>query len=170
MNQPLQAANEVTHAFRFPPAPRLGNADLYSYRAYYYYTAKDNVKALLDCEASLALNRNNVSCLFIKGQILLGEKKFNAAVDCFNECAAKKMKDHNLYFLRGMANYYLAHNEAAISDFTKYLEMDSSNAQVYYLIGICKNDIKPKTGCDYLKKAYAMGFKQASGMLDEQCK
>lgn len=170
LKQPALAANEVGRAFRFPAAPLLTNADLYSYRAYYYYSAKDNDKALMDCEASLKLNRNNVSCLFIKGQILLEKKKFNEAVDCFNECAAKKMNDGNLFFLRGMANYYLAHNEAAVADFMRYLEVDKANAQVYYLIGICKNDSKPNSGCDYLRKSYSMGFKQAASMLDEQCK
>jgi len=169
LNQPLEGVKEVTYAFRFPTMPRFGNAELYSYRAVYYFSAKDFDKAQSDCEASLKLNRNNIPCLFIKGQIFLNQKKFNEAVDCFNECAAKKMKDVNLYFMRGMASYYLAHNEAAIADFMKYLDIDKSNPQVYYFIGVCKNDIKPNSGCDYLRKSYSMGFTPAASLLEE-CK
>lgn len=170
LNKPLEAASEVNRAFKFPTTPRLTNADLYSYRAVYYLSAKELDQALSDCEASLKLNQNNIPCLFIKGQILLSKKRFNDAVDCFNECAQKKLKDVNLYFMRGMASYYLAHNEAAIADFMKYLEVDTSNPQVYYFIGICKNDMKPNSGCDYLRKSHSLGFKPAASMLDEQCK
>lgn len=139
-------------------------------RAETNYSLKEKELAMSDCNLILKTDPNNLSALFIRGQIHMENKKFDLAVIDFNKCSQQKMSSKELYALRGTANYYLANDQKAIDDLNKAIEMDPSNSILYILRAECKHNLKSGSGCTDMKTALSLGNEDAKRLRDEYCK
>lgn len=86
---------------------------------------------------------------------------------------AKQLKTKEVYKLTGLAHYYLVHDKRAIENLTQVFNFDLTQAEeadMYYIIGICKNNIKPKSGCLDFEEAIKRGQVSARTTFGEDCK
>ena len=69
-----------------------------------------------------------------------------------------------IYASRAMAYLSLKEYTAAISDFSKLIEMDSEDSESYFLRGLCKQFSQKSfmlTSCDDFRKAKQLGYQKA---------
>ncbi|HOX83826.1 MAG TPA: hypothetical protein PLJ60_12310 [Chryseolinea sp.] len=108
----------------------------------------------------------------IVGVILLIRKDYYKVLPYLNKCG-KKIITKQVFLARGFANYYLANDQLSIHDLQRALRLyptQEEQAQIYSIIGTCKNNIKPKTGCEDLLKASALGLVEAKRIYLDECK
>lgn len=105
-------------------------------------------KCIRLCYAYLGKKSGDAAVLFIRGQAYLKKKQFEFAIKDFNACTKADVKPDRLYFFRGMANYYLAHDEEAIADLTKALTESPRDGHIYMLLAkiILSQDQDAMTG------------------------
>jgi tetratricopeptide (TPR) repeat protein len=107
----------------------------------------------------------------IVGAISFDKKEYTTALQYLNKCKVN-LKTKEVYKLSGMSNYFLVQDKQAINDLTQLLEFDltqSEEAEAYYIIGICKNNITPKSGCRDIKIAIEKGQADARRNYTEEC-
>lgn len=136
-------------------------------RAAFYLELDLKSDALADSKKYLSKYPDNGFMNFVAGATIM-DKKPDDAVNYFNK-AKKVLRTKELFHLSGLAFYFLAQDSEAILDFEKSLQVDPTNAEIYFFIGICKNNQKAKTGCANMKKAIDMGLLTGNETYKEEC-
>lgn len=147
-----------------------GDDDALKMRVFALLAIEELDKCIHLCYEYLAKKPGDSAVLFIRGQASLQKKQFELAIRDFNACAKADARQERLHFFRGMANYYLAHDEEAIADLTKALTESPQDGHIYMLLADCKNNLKPGSGCDDWRTALKLGIPGAQKALDQKCK
>lgn len=77
------------------------------------------------------------------------------------------------YYSRGIVNFADSNFNSAVADFTKIIELGTSNsAEIYFLRGLSKMQLKPEAtdGCNDLKKAKELNYQFDWEMFKQVCK
>ena len=112
----------------------------------------------------------NAALLTTRGQAFLGMKEFKKAIDDFNAAAKLKVEIPELYLHRGLAHYYLANDKEAIEDMNQAAKIFPSDPVIYVIRAECKNNLKPGSGCEDIRKAISLGAQIENALADEFCK
>lgn len=108
----------------------------------------------------------------IAGGIFFEMKDYKTALQYLNSCK-DKIKTMEAYRASGLTNYYLVNDQQAINDLKIALSLSptqAEEAELYYIIGVCKNNLNPKSGCNELSKAIEKGLADAKRTYSEDCK
>ncbi|MGC3945709.1 MAG: hypothetical protein QM762_14510, partial [Chryseolinea sp.] len=128
--------------------------------------------ALKDARHYLKYFPMNERTNYIAGTALFMKKDYKTALQYVDKCKTKPTIK-TVYKLSGLCHYYLVHDQQAIEDLTKYLSLNvtqSEEAEAYYTIGICKNNVEPKSGCREIALAIEKGLTDAQLNYDDECK
>lgn len=106
---------------------------------------------------------------YISGTIYFDLKKYDKALEYFNHAKKGRLYKREVYYLSGLCNYYLVHDQLAIDDFEKALDF-GEDPQTIFLIGVCNNNLRPRTGCPQIKRAIDLGFPDQGGVYRSDCK
>lgn len=131
----------------------------------------DTQAALKDASHYLEYFPMDENINLIVGTLYFDMKDYENALQYFDK-SKLKLKTKEVYHLSGVSHYYLAHDQQAINDLTqvfKFSLTQSEEAELYYLIGICKNNVAAKSGCMDIKKAIEKGQLDAKRIFNEQC-
>lgn len=105
------------------------------------------------------------------GAILFDKKEYKNALPYLIKSKANS-ESKDAYLLSGMCHYFLVHDQQAIDDLTQALKLNPTQpeeAEIYYFIGICKNNLNPKSGCNDIRKAIEKGFADAQKTFKQEC-
>jgi lipoprotein NlpI len=160
------AISDMTKALRVKPH----FYEVMQLRAMFYLETKDIAKCLADCNTLLSHDKNDQVALLLRGQCHMAQKNHKLAVKDFNTCSDLDPTMKDLWLYRGVANYYLAQDKEAIVDLTKALQTSPDDPVIYYMLGACKNNLQPGTGCDDLRKSIKLGNPDAARMIKDECK
>lgn len=105
---------------------------------------------------------------YISGTIYFDLKKYDIALNDFNRAKEGRLHQRELYYLSGLCNYYLVNDQSAIDDFKKALDF-GEDPQTIFLIGVCSNNLKSKSGCGLIKRAIDLGFPDQGGVYKSDC-
>jgi tetratricopeptide (TPR) repeat protein len=108
----------------------------------------------------------------IVGTIYFDRKDYKNALQYLDKSKAS-LKTKQVYILSGMSHFFLVQDQKAIDDLSQVLNFtltQSEAAEIYYIIGLCKNNIKPKSGCGDIIMAVKLGQPDAKRNYKEECK
>jgi tetratricopeptide (TPR) repeat protein len=159
------AIEDVNQAIRLRP----GDWTYFTIRAANYAAAGELEKALTDYMFFHRKQPDNIGATFSIGKIHLQLKEYDKAVEYFDLCSKNRMQANELYFYRAVANYYLGRDEQVIADLEKVLKLYVPTGEVYFMLGMCHNNLVAGSGCDYLRKALKLDYQQASQTIMNEC-
>jgi tetratricopeptide (TPR) repeat protein len=157
----------------FTEAIRLNSSYGVAYR--YRAIARDNLNnlegAIKDLNQCIELDGGDAEAYRIRGRMKgrLG-KDSDAKEDFSNAIKHEKDKDKlsMSYRLRGYAQYALEDYKNAISDYDKAIKLDPTNAEAYYVRGLCKRKIELEADAMRdLQKAAELGFEEAKKLINK---
>ncbi|SHI01581.1 Tetratricopeptide repeat-containing protein [Chryseolinea serpens] len=131
----------------------------YGTRALLYLRMGDRDEALASISVYLKAYPDDEMGNCLVGELLSYKKDYENAIPHLTVCVQKEARK-DPYLLRAMAYYNTGQCSAAITDFLKILTFKLSapeEAEALYHIGVCKNRQKPKSGCDFIRKAFQKG-------------
>ena len=138
-------------------------ANIYLSKKNYDQAEKDYLKAE-KLKPVYPENLNNLAFLYSE------TGRMNLAIDCYSK--AITMKPMEYFFQRRATCYTLLNNyKMAMLDYTKAIEMNPANAEMYFNRGVCffHTEQREKACIDW-KKASSMGYGQANQYLESYCK
>lgn len=125
-----------------------------------------------DSQLYLSYFPNDIDLNYIIAVYFFEQKDYKSALRHIEKCKAN-LKTKGMYYLSGMINYYLVNDKEAINDLTIALKLNPTGEEeglFYYTIGLCKNNIKPKSGCKEILKAIQKGSEDAKRNYSVECK
>ena len=125
-----------------------------------------------DCRRYLETFPNDTELNYIIAVYFFEQKDYKSTLRHVWKCKAS-LKTKGVYYLSGMTNYYLVNDKDAINDLTIALKLNPTNEEeglFYYTIGLCKNNITPKSGCNEILKAIQKGSEDAKRNYSVECK
>ena len=125
-----------------------------------------------DCQVYLNHFPNDIQINYFIAVYFFEQKDYISTLKHVTKCKAE-LKTKEMYYLSGMTNYYLVKDEEAINDLTVALKLNPTSEEeglFYYTIGLCKNNIKPKSGCKEILKAIEKGSENAKKIYPFECK
>ena len=125
--------------------------------------------AINDLEKYMVDNPNSSQAHFQIGLLYHDVRDFNKTLVHLNKAEELGVGLYDLYFFRGKAYYYLAKDTEAIANFEKTLSIQPEFAEAYFYMGVCKNSLESRSGCEDIKKAIAMGFKAGEKAFHDEC-
>jgi tetratricopeptide (TPR) repeat protein len=128
-------------------------------RALVYYLLNNLEQAFVDSQTYIKWFPEDKEMNFIKAIHFFSIKKYEETLLYINKCKSK-LKTKQVYFLSGAANYFLANDAESIKDLSIALTINPTPqeaAEMYNLIGVCKNNQKPKSGCADILRAINQG-------------
>jgi len=112
--------------------------------------------AIKNIQVFLKASPNDDAGNCLAGELLSRKRDYENAIPHLTVCVQKK-GSKNVYMLRGMAYYNTASYAAAEDDFLKMLTFKlttAEEAEALYHIGVCKNNREPRSGCDFIRRAF----------------
>lgn len=107
----------------------------------------------------------------IVGAIFFNKKEYKKAL-LYLDKSREKLKTKDAFLLSGLSHYFLVQDHQAIEYLTQALNFNPTQreeAEIFYVIGICKNNIEPKSGCNDIAKATELGLGDAKRTYKEEC-
>jgi tetratricopeptide (TPR) repeat protein len=94
-------------------------------------------KALDDCDKVLSIEKDNISVLSTKGQILIEQGEFINAIDIYDDLMniVEDSDKTEILYTRGCLLFEVENYDAAISDFSSILEILPENCDAYFQRG-----------------------------------
>lgn len=134
-----------------------------------YTKLGDDKKALIEYTKAINKNPKSARAYYNRGIINKVSEKYQEAFNDFSKCIELDIQNEYTSALmqRGFINFIINNDyEKAIVDFEKYIQSDTSNADIYMYLGICYGRLgtKPKNvkkGIDYLTLAINSNSKKA---------
>ncbi len=137
-----QEYKSAEHLFTKAIDENAANYEAYAYRAIVRNLLGNKEGAGADMDTVKSINPESIADIyFALGQITLGQRKFEQAIEYLNKLEKEDSKFKGLYFLRATAYFYIQNNKAAIEDYTKSIKLQT-NAEAYYSRGVCKINIE----------------------------
>jgi tetratricopeptide (TPR) repeat protein len=132
----------------------------YYNRALANYNIKNMRGAIADYSKAIYFDPNDSDSYYNRGLIFLHQNKFKDAISDFSSVIKLCPQKINGYINRARANYGMGEFDKVIQDAEIAINIDSVSAHPYKYLGLAliKKENKMQ-GCDYLKKAEALGAK-----------
>jgi Flp pilus assembly protein TadD len=143
---------------------------LFLRRAQMLIKAGDRADARDDLKEYLDLDPDNSEAMGLIGRIFAEEGDIFEALPYLNRNIEKHPGEASAFSLRGDAWLAVHSWEKAAEDYTMSLDLDPENASVNLNLGIALINIgRTSDACHYLRKAKALGEKNATEYLSKYC-
>jgi|GEM_PF-5520391 len=108
---------------------------------------------------------------YFAGIIASETERFPEALEFFNKAIGINKTVAQFFMKRADVNFLMKQYDAAVKDYTLVIEMDSSNAEAYYIRGNARASQMDKGGaCADWTKAQELGFEDTNGYIRDLCK
>jgi tetratricopeptide (TPR) repeat protein len=127
--------------------------------------------ALLDGRFCLSKIPGDEQVNLVVGSIHFDKKEFGKAISYFEK--SKGMKGTDVYRLCGLSYHYTGRYQDAIKNLEMALRLGVQNsyeADTYFVLGISKNNLNPKSGCPDISKAVEKGHADGKAEYGKACK
>ncbi len=142
-------------------------------RAIANFDLQKSEESFKDCVSYLKNFPNDIELNYIASVLFFDKKDYASALKHVRKCKLNGLETKEIYHLSGLTNYNLVKDKEAIDDLTIALTMNPTKqegAVFYNIIGICKNNIKPKSGCKEILEAIKRGLLDAKPNYEYECK
>lgn len=120
--------------------------DAYALRGAAYYHLELYEEAIKDLDKAISINGECVLAYVVKGDLYRDLDKYKDALHNYSIATqineSKDVFDFNIYYNKGNINKYLGHNQDAIDDFTKVINLKSNHIEALYYRGLILTKIK----------------------------
>lgn len=124
-----------------------------------------------DFLAALEIDKKNFQVLLSLSNLYQKQKKHNNALLYADYAVEIPGAPAMAYFMKGRALHQIGNTNEAYKDYSTAIKMDKNFDLAYYYRGMLKiaTDRK-KSGCDDLRAAVKLNYKEAQEALDKYCK
>jgi tetratricopeptide (TPR) repeat protein len=133
------------------------------------YASTGNSKTMALCEMMLKDTSNfHAEPLYLQGIYFISMKQFGKAIDAFNRSIARDWKYIDSYIEKGKLYFNQKKYNEALQTFELALQVQNTNADVYFWIGRCKEMLNQKEeAIDYYKKTLGLDdtYEEATAAL-----
>lgn len=146
------------------------DTNAYYHRGMSYFYQNLSHRAILDFDKVITLNKNAINSYYFKGICNADLKKYIEAIQDLSVYIENIQDNKFAYFYRAASYVEINEYENALIDYFKVIELDSSYAEAYYMIGQIKYGLKIKDeGCAYIAQAMEIGHKLAEDFYYKNC-
>lgn len=144
---------------------------IYFNRAYAKSMTEDFKGAIQDYDKSIELKYRLAEAFFERGLCKEEIDNTDGAIDDYTKAIELNNENANAYNNRAFDYAKKKNFEAALKDFDKAIKLMPEIAETYLSRGIVKKELGDKAGaCQDWRKAVELGYKDATKLIQENCK
>ena len=151
------------------------DTNAYYRRGLAYLYLKNIEEAKSNFDMVISLDSNCINSYYFRANCRAARFDTDSAIfdlTCYLKKSANLKPDEKytcVYITRGLFYHMKGQNDKALCDYMKEIELDSTNAQAYFLIGEMKfaQDSSKLEAISYIKKASVLGYEDAKQFIKD---
>lgn len=149
------------------------NADAWNMLGIAYYEMKNFEQAIFYFNKAIKLNNQNYKYFYNRANAQRELKLLLEAVEDYGQALTLEKNVADIYFNRAVVLMNLNRKKEAIADFEACIQHDSKFARAYFGLASAQISLEQSVSaesCQYLQKAFDLGYVEAKETIDVYCK